>query len=394
MKSSHLFPFVLAGSLLSLGCGSKSGDSSTAQSPADVGGGDDSTTSTANPEGTNPGECSDRADNDGAGDFDCNDSDCSGSPDCSEANTPGGCSDGADNDQDGLFDCDDPDCVGDEACGDGIEGNDAGECGDGIDNDGDGLTDCEDDDCAGFEGCDDYEGDEPGECTDGEDNDSDGLTDCNDEGCVGSPDCEGDPVGTETNPGSSCKDILDRGGSGGDGVYWIDPDGSGAFRVYCDMSTDSGGWTLIAQGGYANCASSSMMESSTVTDTDTCTFLPSSIVQRIALNSTEVYLHANTDSAEFGAWTTSAKSTGSLAINALQTPNENWHNGATFDNWDWTYSCDPYDGWPSDATVGWPNMYLSCGNNVGVHWNAEAGLGTRQHDHSSMSSIVSATYVR
>lgn len=33
-------------------------------------------------EGTNPGECSDGADNDEDGDFDCDDEDCEGSPDC------------------------------------------------------------------------------------------------------------------------------------------------------------------------------------------------------------------------------------------------------------------------------------------------------------------------
>ncbi|KAK2567288.1 hypothetical protein P5673_008079 [Acropora cervicornis] len=55
----------------------------------------------------------------------------------------------------------------------------------------------------------------------------------------------------QENPGRSCNDILDKAGGKmlKNGIYWIKesstPFGSETLRVYCDMETGPGGWTMV-----------------------------------------------------------------------------------------------------------------------------------------------------
>ena len=68
------------------------------------------------------------------------------------------------------------------------------------------------------------------------------VCDLVDNDCNGTVD-DGLLMGQEECPAASCNEIWESGTSTGDGVYWISPEPTISFPVWCDMETD-GGWTL------------------------------------------------------------------------------------------------------------------------------------------------------
>lgn len=56
------------------------------------------------------------------------------------------------------------------------------------------------------------------------------------------------PGKTQATAGLVCKQLYDTGCAMSSGMYWINPDGgstANAFEVYCDMTTQAGGWTRV-----------------------------------------------------------------------------------------------------------------------------------------------------
>ncbi len=192
-------------------------------------------------------------------------------------------------------------------------------------------------------------------------------------------------LGTADCAAPSCLTILEADASAASGMWSVDPDGSGASEVYCDM--DAGGWMLISVGG-ASCKGNATSELTTLGASDSCAYLSNAAVMRLSMTATEVALRGGRSTTAFDS---SAFSTSSAAIDALQT-GVDWHQtAATFDNWSW-----PAPG-TGENLEGWPDMWHSSDRASGVHWFFSNGVNPTaggQCRTTTCPDAVTTTWIR
>lgn len=179
---------------------------------------------------------------------------------------------------------------------------------------------------------------------------------------------------TSSNASMSCNAIKTNFSSSADGVYWVDNDGPATSyspqQVYCDMTTDGGGWQLLAVNGTTSYSTTS---TATVLNPSVGGWLPRTTVKAMAINATSVQLRTGNSASSYTNKLTSSNST---AISALQSSSTavggagTWHNGAmaggfTISSGSW---CATVSGGLVASVTGWPYMYQSSGNTGCVHW--------------------------
>lgn len=180
-------------------------------------------------------------------------------------------------------------------------------------------------------------------------------------------------------PLQNCKDLLLLKGITVNGTYSIDPDGPQGpippFKVYCDMTTMGGGWTMIF-GSKATTTSEVADGKTKIATPLSGYYLDAPLVQALALVSTEVLINSNDNPDRY------IKNVDSFPIERLQIlkrlndPTEDTRTGQTPSaHWEGSqlattaYWCTA-DSMGENNGTHYPQLYWACNNSHGLHYSA------------------------
>lgn len=161
----------------------------------------------------------------------------------------------------------------------------------------------------------------------------------------------------------NCKQILQAGLSNGDGMYTIDPDyemgATPPFRVFCDMSSDGGGWTLIASSttsspGISNVVTelSSINQAGILSEEKIVDLANASENVRITGDGKKVVSKTSYPISRIGIYH-------SLSDANSTSGSTHWSGDTSYLD----YSC------PGNSSNLNTSLFHACGNNTGLHWN-------------------------
>ena len=174
------------------------------------------------------------------------------------------------------------------------------------------------------------------------------------------------PEGTgadSTCPSTDCLSILEDGHAetGDDGVYWIDPDGTGAYQAYCDMTTDDGGWTMC----YTENGNMVHIQSETSYTGGYGQAGYRTDCSEIAFTDVLYINHNNGQQAWFYAQNNTPMTISNLGYNASGATAGTLFTGGGVASTTWNYQlnvCDSNWMWVGLMMTGYTNCYKQCGS--------------------------------
>ncbi|SHK45617.1 hypothetical protein SAMN05443634_10133 [Chishuiella changwenlii] len=203
-------------------------------------------------------------------------------------------------------------------------------------------------------------------------------------------------------PFGSCKELLEKIPDTPSGLYYFDlhknvNTSPYINRLYCDMTTDGGGWALVARNG--STSRTGQTARNLISEPTDNGYLPRTTVTLIANTGSQVQLRSGNSPTNYAHKITSQP--GGAAILALRSGGNvnggsaTWHRaGAVQDfmnnptirpigTWNWEVSCQT-------SAVGWPKMYHSCGITNNVHWL----MDFIEENRTSISDPWASTWIR